>query len=64
MKTAEFKFENGVYMPRNANAVAATAVISTRYLRNKDDLLAVKSIGYTPVDVDSGQEIYRLDVVV
>ena len=65
MKTAYFRYFEalGYWLPSNDEAVAATSVISKRFLRTNADLQACRSRGYTPMDYVTGKELGRVDVV-
>ena len=64
MKTAYFRYsdELGYWLPADSEAVAATALISKRFLRTHADLQACRSYGYIPIDVVTGVELGRVDV--
>ncbi len=51
---------DGYYVPANKAANAATAVIGTRYPREKD-MLAIRAAGWIPC-LTNGQEIGKVDV--
>lgn len=64
MKLAEFTFDGTIWWPWNDHAVAATALVSTRFIRDAKEFLPMRSHGYMPVDRVTGKELGRLDITV
>ncbi len=62
MKIATFTYGNGRYYPANKNAIAASSVLSMRFLRHYN-MQEVRSLGYTPMLMD-GTEIGKVDIKV
>lgn len=62
-KIAKFTLgTDGIYYPSDKEAIAATAVVSRRFLRD-DNIQMIRSAGWVPC-LMNGQEIGKIDVKV
>lgn len=59
-KIAKFTYGNGVYYPANKEAIAVTAIISKRFLR-ENDMILVRCAGRIPYLLN-GQEIAEVNI--
>lgn len=60
MKPAKFTYGNGIFYPADKAAIAATAIVSKRFIR-EHDMILVRCAGYVPYYLN-GQEIGKVDV--